>query len=68
MATSMRRTNVYLTETDLEDAAFIQDYSGLRSLSSAIRVALRKTARQLREDAQRRSRRAAEAERQGGAG
>lgn len=48
MPTNMKRTNVYLGEQDQIDAKYIQDECGLASISSAVRMSVRRIARQLR--------------------
>ncbi len=50
MATNMQRTNVYLSAEDRVDADYICLALGLPSMTSAIRMAIRRAARDLRAD------------------
>jgi sulfur relay (sulfurtransferase) DsrC/TusE family protein len=44
-----KRTNIYLSEEDKQDIAFIQKHYGHEDMASAVRFAVRKVAREGRE-------------------
>lgn len=48
MAVAVKRTNIYLSAEDRADAEYIKENIGLRSISSAVRLAVRRESRRLR--------------------